>query len=103
LRTFLEIRPCIFVVAADQQVLEHALTEAARQATPFNPSNPYYSAGSAYLDKIFQYQLALPPILPRRLSAFALELIENREGVWSEVGNRVDLVGVLVPTHVHGA
>jgi hypothetical protein len=100
LRTFLEVRPCIFIVAADQQVLEHALTKAARQATPFNPANPYYSAGSAYLDKIFQYQLSLPPILPRRLSRFALDLIANRQGVWADVDNRADLVSVLVPTHV---
>ena len=37
-------------------------------------ANPYDSAGSAYLDKIFQYQLHLPPILPRRLSRYALNL-----------------------------
>ncbi len=100
LRTFLEIPSCVFVVAADQQVLEHALTRAARQSTPFNPANPYYSAGSAYLDKIFQYQLQLPPVLPRRLSRYALELIENRQGVWAKVTNRAELVSVLVPTHV---
>jgi len=100
LRTFLEVKPCIFIVAADQQVLEHALTTAARQATPFNRANPYYSAGSAYLDKIFQYQLALPPILPRRLSRFALDLVETRQGVWAAIPNRAELVSVLVPTHV---
>jgi hypothetical protein len=100
LRTFLEVEPCVFVVAADRQVLEHALTEAARQATPLDSANPYYSAGSAYLDKIFQYQLQLPPILPRRLSRYALGLIENRRGVWSRVRNQPELVSVLVPTHV---
>lgn len=100
LRTFLEITPCIFIVAADQQALERALTDSARQTTPFNPANPYYSAGSAYLDKIFQYQLPLPPILSRRLSRFALRLIEKRSGVWAQVPNRAELVSVLVPTHV---
>lgn len=67
LRTFLEISPCVFIVAADQQAVEHALTESARQTTPRDSVNPYYSAGSAYLDKIFQHQLALPPLLPRTL------------------------------------
>jgi hypothetical protein len=100
LRTFLEVKPCIFIVAADQQVLEQALRRAPRQATPFNAANPYYSAGSAYLDKIFQYQLGLPPVLPRRLSRFALDLIEGRQGVWAQVPNQPDLVSVLVPTHV---
>jgi KAP-like P-loop domain-containing protein len=100
LRTFLEVTDCIFVVAADQQVLEHALNDAARQATPFNAANPYYSAGSAYLDKIFQFQLQLPPVLPRRLSRYALDLIEKRQGVWAKVANRAELVSVLVPTHV---
>ncbi len=62
LRTFLGVEGCIFIVAADQQVLEHALTRHLRQATPPDLANPYYSAGSAYLDKIFQYQLSFPPI-----------------------------------------
>lgn len=100
LRTFLEIKPCIFIVAADRQVLEHALTESARQATPIDTSNPYYSAGSAYLDKIFQYQLQLPPLLPRRLSRYAFDLIKDRQGVWAKVANRPELISVLVPTHV---
>ena len=100
LRTFLEVSPCIFIVAADQQALERALSEAARQATPLNPGNPYYSAGSAYLDKIFQYQMTLPPLLPRRLSHFALSLIQSRPGAWERLPNRAELVSVLVPTHV---
>lgn len=100
LRTFLEVKSCVFIVAADQQALERALNDAARQTTPINLANPYYSAGSAYLDKIFQYQLSLPPLLPRRLSRFALDLIEGRQGVWARVPNRAELVSVLIPTHV---
>jgi hypothetical protein len=100
LRTFLEVKDCVFVVAADQQVLEHALNDAARQATPFNPANPSYSAASASLDTIFPHQLQVPPVLPRRLSRYALDLIENRQGVWAKVANRAELVSVLVPTHV---
>jgi KAP family P-loop domain len=100
LRTFLEVDGSVFVVAADQQALERAATEAARQSTPANPGNPYYSAGSAYLDKIFQYQFPMPPLLPRRLSRFALDLIQDRPGVWQEIPNQPELVSVLVPTHV---
>lgn len=100
LRTFLGVEGCIFIVAADQQVLEQALTEHVRQATPPDPANPYYSAGSAYLDKIFQYQLALPPFRPRRLVDFALKLVEGRRGVWQQV-DLFEVIPILLPTHVH--
>jgi hypothetical protein len=101
LRTFLDVPSCIFIVAADQQVLEHALTEGgARQSTPTDSANPYYSSGTAYLDKIFHQQIPLPPLLPRTLSQFALGLIKSRGGVWERVPNRAELVSVLVPTHV---
>ena len=101
LRTFLDVPGCIFIVAADRQVLEHALTEEVRQATPPDHSNPYYSAGSAYLDKIFQYQMALPPLLPRRLTHFALGLLDNRGGIWKEIPDLPDAISVLLPVHVH--
>lgn len=101
LRTFLDVQGCIFIVAADRQVLEHALTEQVRQATPTDHANPYYSAGSAYLDKIFQYQMALPPLLPRRLTHFALGLVEKRGGIWKEIPDLPDAISVLLPVHVH--
>ncbi len=100
IKTFLHIDPCVFVVAADKQAIEQALGEQARQATPEDVVNPYYSAGSAYLDKIFQHQLALPPLLPRTLSRFALELIADRPGAWSQIENKAELVTVLVAEHV---
>jgi KAP-like P-loop domain-containing protein len=102
IRTFLGVQGCIFIVAADQQVLEHALTEQLRQSTPPDLANPYYSAGSAYLDKIFQYQLSFPPLRARRLSAFALELVENRKGVWADPDvDEEDVISILLPTHIH--
>lgn len=58
-RTFLDAPGCVFIVAADQQVLEEALTERATQATPVDSGNSYYSAGSEYLDKTFHYQVDL--------------------------------------------
>jgi hypothetical protein len=101
IRTFLGVKGCIFIVAADPQVLEYALTQHLRQATPPNLTNPYYSAGSAYLDKIFQYQLAFPPLRSRRLTSYALELIEGRGGCWADPKVEVeDVVSVLLPTHV---
>jgi tetratricopeptide (TPR) repeat protein len=100
LRTFVDRPGCIFIVAADQQVLEHALTLRVRQATPADPSNPYYSAGSAYLDKIFDYQFGLPPLLPGRLVDYALKLVKDRAGVWQELEDLDDIIPVLLPVHV---
>jgi hypothetical protein len=102
IRTFLGVKGCIFIVAADQQVLEHALTEQLRQSTPPDLANPYYSAGSAYLDKIFQYQLSFPPLRPRRLTDFALELVRHRRGVWADPEvDKEDVISTLLPTHIH--
>jgi hypothetical protein len=99
IKTFLHIAPCVFVVAADKQAIEQAIGEQARQATPTDSVNPYYSAGGAYLDKIFQHQLALPPLMPRTLSQFALRLIQDRPGAWQSIENKPELVTVLVPEH----
>lgn len=101
--TFFDVTGCVFIVAADQQVLEEALSRKARQATPKDSTNPYYSAGSAYLDKIFHYQQSLPPLKPQRLTSFGLGLVEEREGVWHRISQQTDLadvISILVPSHV---
>lgn len=100
LKTFLFIERCVFIVAADQQVLEQALRQAVSQHTPDDSLNPYYSAGSSYLDKVFQYQLALPPLKSPTLSRFALDLVKDRPGVWQRVPALEEAVSVLIPTHV---
>ncbi|QZH61019.1 KAP family NTPase [Mycolicibacterium farcinogenes] len=99
IRTFLGVDKCVFVIAADQQVLEESLTRAAKQETPANEVNPYYSTGSAYLDKVFQYQMSLPPLLSQRVTKFAADLVSKRGGLWSEIRGEY-VVSVLVPTHV---
>jgi len=100
IRTFLGIRKCVFLVAADQQVLEQALQDASGQANPANQQNPYYSAGSEYLDKTFQHQVHLPPLLPQRLTQFAIDLTDGLDGMWKEI-DRDEILSVLIPTHVH--
>lgn len=100
IKTFLDESGCIFIVAADRSVLEHALTEQIRQSTPPDLSNPYYSAGSAYLDKIFQHQINLPPLFPGRLTDFALRALGKVGGAWSKVDSREDVVSILLPVTV---
>ncbi|MFC8001985.1 P-loop NTPase fold protein [Streptomyces olivaceus] len=99
LRTFLGVDGCVFVVAADQQVLEEALTRALEQATPGDAVNPYYSSGSGYLDKVFQYQISLPPLLVPKVTSFAAGLVRERGGVWATMDVNL-VVSILVPSHV---
>lgn len=100
IKTFLEVERCVFIVAADHQVLEQALRKRVRQQTPHDVTNPYYSAGSSYLDKVFQFQLALPQLRPRRLTDFAIGLVQGRRGVWQRIERLDDVISVLIPSHV---
>ena len=100
MKTFLFVPGCVFIVAADQQVLEQALRRKVRQHTPEDSTNPYYSAGSSYLDKVFQYQLTLPPVRATTLSRFALKLVDGLPGVWTRIDAVDEVVSVLIPTHV---
>jgi hypothetical protein len=106
LRTFLDQQHCIFVVAADREVLEKALA-ALPQATTLDQENPYYSSASSFLDKVFQHQLVLPPLRGRRLTRFARDLVKDRGGLWAELrdaepkGRSLDrVVYALIPSHV---
>lgn len=102
LRTFLDQRHCVFVVAADREVLEEALTEVP-QATPLREEEPYYSSASAFLDKIFQHQFSLPPLRGGRLTGFARDLVQDRGGLWKRLRDEGALNGVLytlIPSHV---
>lgn len=103
-RTFLDEKHCVFVVAADRAVLETALDKAAEQETPTSEDAPYYSTAGAFLDKVFQHQLTIPPLRSRRLSRFARDQVGvKKAGIWKELrDNRLldDVVYALVPAHV---
>ena len=105
IRNFLDQPDCVFIVAADRDVLEEALT-ALPQSNPANDDAPYYSSASEFLDKIFQTQLSLPPLRDQRRTRFARDLVLQKEsGIWKDirdVGQGVldDVVFVLIPPHV---
>jgi hypothetical protein len=110
LRTFLDAERCTFIVAADRQVIEEALSEV-EQSTPIDPDRTYYSTAGAYLDKIFQHQISLPPLRSRSLAKYARRLTIDGGGLWKELVDldpesdvatpTLDLVlFTLVPSHV---
>ncbi len=103
MRIFLETTNCVFVVAIDQQSLEQALRRKARQETPVDETHPYFSSAGSYIDKIFQYQVALPPLRSRDMEGFVRKLVAERPGLWKDLRDRdelQDVIGALAPTHV---
>ena len=68
-------------------------------------NEPYYSTSGAFLDKVFQHQVRLPPTRPEALTAYAMALANEADGIWKElrdIGQREyeDVVYSLVPSHV---
>lgn len=104
LRTFLDVPHCVFIVVADRDVLEEALLQLP-QSTPASEASPYYSTASAFLDKIFQFQIALPPLRVGKLTRYARDLVVGRDGLWKELRDDDDerlneVVYALIPSHV---
>lgn len=104
LKTFLDQEHCVFIVAADREVIERALRKVP-QAKPLREEVPYYATPGAFLDKIFQHQIALPPLRPRALTKFAHSLVGKQGGIWGEMRELdIDLfesvIFALVPIHV---
>lgn len=104
LKTFLDQDNCVFIVAADREVIERAL-EDLPQAKPVREDEPYYATPGAFLDKIFQHQLALPPLRSRALTKFAHDLVDEQDGIWKELRDHGQdtfdrTVFALVPVHV---
>lgn len=106
LKTFLDQPNCAFVVAADREVIVRALREEAPQAKPIREEEPYYATPGAFLDKIFQHQIALPPLRARAMTEFARALADAQEGgVWEEMRKAgADCydrtIFALIPVHV---
>lgn len=106
LKTFLDERDCAFIVAADRDVIVRALRQEVDQARPVREEEPYYATPGAYLDKIFQHQIVLPPLRAKALTEFARTLADAQEdGVWADMRaagadcyDRV--IFALVPVHV---
>lgn len=102
IRNFFDEPDCVFVVAADRDALIAAL-RALPQGTPGDDQNPYRSTATEFLDKVFQFQISLPPLRGPGIATFAQGLVDGRAGIWSELREQGQLdavILVLVPSHV---
>ena len=106
IRNYFEAPNCIFVVAADRQVLERAF-RALPYPNPGDGENPYYGSASEFFDKIFQYQIPLPPLRGDTLLRLANDLVaEKSNGIWADL-RQADgglplrqVLFALIPSHV---
>lgn len=92
-RAFFDIDNCIIVVAVDRSVIEQALEQEARQSTPNNEDNPYYSTGGAYLEKVFQYQITIPPLWRYQGRECAEKMVKRK--ISSEIGKKSEFWNIL--------
>lgn len=107
LRRFLGHERCVFVVAFDREsVVETVDTELTRRV-PVRHGRPYYSTAGEYLDKIFTYQVALPPQPRKAFRAYARDLVEAKgdKGVWGELRSHDPAalsraISILSPPHL---
>lgn len=107
LRRFLGAERCVFVVAFDRESVVETITEKLERKIPSRPGRPYYSTAGEYLDKIFTYQVALPPQPRKAFRKYAKQLVEAKGnvGVWGELSashpERLDRVlAILSPPHL---
>lgn len=105
LRTFLGHERCVFVVAFDRDAIATTIAEEMQHSVPSQSGSPYYRTSGEYLDKIFQFQLALPPQPAHTFRRYALSLVRERGGVWTQLREHQDglldrVVAVLSPMHL---
>src|SRR5690606_10650390 len=101
LRTFLFVPGTVFFVAADQFVLEKALSIELSREFPLEREIAPYSVGHSHLDKTFQYQVSIPPLPEERVTRFAADLVMGMDGIWKSEGFDIErLMSVLIPSHV---
>ncbi|MFK0402036.1 P-loop NTPase fold protein [Microbacterium sp. NPDC090225] len=105
LRTFLGHKECVFVVAFDREAVAGVIASQLKESAPRDNAAPYYRTSGEYLDKIFQFQLALPPQPVHTFRRFASSLVRERGGVWAQLRSHdADLldrvVNILSPMHL---
>lgn len=105
LRTFLGHDRCIFVVAFDREAVSATIAGHLKNVVPQRDDSPYYETSGEYLDKIFQFQISLPPQRVHTFRRYALSLVQERGGLWSELRGHSPrtlgrVVSILSPIHI---
>lgn len=104
LRTFLQHEDCIFVVAFDRDSVAAAIGARGTGRSDGEVA-PYYLTAGEYLDKVFQFQVSLPPQTRHTLRTYATRLVETRDGIWSDLRHKSpdlfsSVIRLLAPAHI---
>lgn len=107
LRRFVGEDNCIFVVAFDRESVVATVEDEMLRTVPHRPGRPYYSTAGEYLDKIFTYQVALPPQPRKGFRKYARDLVADKQGgVWGELRTQYGqealdrVISILSPPHL---
>ena len=66
IKTFMNVKNCIFIIACDNEILKKALNEEKIE-------------DSDYLDKIFQIKMSIPPFRQEGIKKYSLELLSSTQ------------------------
>ncbi len=105
LRTFLGHDNCTFVAAFDRAAVASAISSSIKSKLPARELDAYYTSAGEFLDKIFQYQVSLPPQTSHTFRRMASSLVGRKGGVWADLRTHLgdqmaDLISLLSPVHV---
>ncbi len=101
IRTFMDSKKCIFIIAVDRHVLSASLKAKLVASGPIDKHNPQYGSVDEYLNKVFQYQVSMPPVRPQRLTDFAMTMVKDKQGVWSKENVNVrEVINILIPPNI---
>lgn len=96
IKAFVEINECIFIVTCDENILIKAL-----EKEKLNNSNDI--DGELFLDKLFHFRIALPPIIENDMTNYALKLSKQEApGLVRLCGEQFeDIINILIHAEVN--
>jgi len=81
IKAFVDVEECIFIVACDEDILVSAIEKQKLNKTSEDID------GELFLDKLFQFRVALPPIIESDMEDYAKNLVEEEVPKLQELCN----------------
>lgn len=95
IKTFLDIRSCVLIIACDNEVIEQAIDESNEIYKKSEENN-----GAQYLEKFFQYTITVPPFIRRDMREYAKNILEKQKSKLLELPDIDDILFVLIHDNV---
>ncbi len=95
IKTFLDIRSCVLIIACDNEVIEQAIDESNEIYKKSEENN-----GAQYLEKFFQYTITVPPFIRRDMREYAENILKKEKSKLLELPDIDDILFVLIHGNV---